>query len=102
MLLIRMRERFVTGGWELAANYFDQKGDWAWQAGFSLSGVKNEITDMKGVEDIKDNTINREGEAIGSYYGLKAVGIYRTPGRFGPCKCERTEDYAKQPGTAIR
>ena len=38
-------------GWELAANYFDQKGDWAWQAGFSLSGVKNEITDMKGVED---------------------------------------------------
>ena len=33
---------------------------------------------MKGVEDIKDNTINREGEAIGSYYGLKAIGIYRT------------------------
>jgi TonB-linked SusC/RagA family outer membrane protein len=65
-------------GWELAANYFDQKGDWAWQAGFSLSGVKNEITDMKGVEDIGNNTINREGEAIGSYYGLKAVGIYRT------------------------
>lgn len=65
-------------GWELAANYFDQKGDWAWQAGFSLSGVKNEITDMKGVEDISNNTINREGEAIGSYYGLKAIGIYRT------------------------
>ena len=79
-------------GWELAANYFDQKGDWAWQAGFSLSGVKNEITDMKGVEDIKDNTINREGEAIGSYYGLKAIGIYRT----------QADDYAKQPGTAIR
>lgn len=39
---------------------------------------ENEITDMKGVEDIKDNTINREGEAIGSYYGLKAIGIYRT------------------------
>ena len=65
-------------GWELAANYFDQKGDWAWQAGFSLSGVKNEITDMKGVEDISNNTINREGKAIGSYYGLKAIGIYRT------------------------
>ena len=70
----RMRNR----GWELAANYFDQKGDWGWQAGFSLSGVKNEITDMKGVEDISNNTINREGEAIGSYYGLKAIGIYRT------------------------
>lgn len=33
---------------------------------------------MKGVEDISNNTINREGEAIGSYYGLKAIGIYRT------------------------
>ena len=63
-------------GWELAANYFDQKGDWAWQAGFSLSGVKNEITDMKGVEDISNNTINREGEAIGSYYGLETDGLY--------------------------
>lgn len=40
--------------------------------------MKNEITDMKGVEDISNNTINREGEAIGSYYGLKAIGIYRT------------------------
>lgn len=39
---------------------------------------ENEITDMKGVEDISNNTINREGEAIGSYYGLKAIGIYRT------------------------
>lgn len=65
-------------GWELAANYYDHKGDWDWQAGFSLSGVKNVITDMHGVESISNNTINREGEAIGSYYGLKALGIYRT------------------------
>lgn len=33
---------------------------------------------MHGVESISNNTINREGEAIGSYYGLKAIGIYRT------------------------
>ena len=65
-------------GWEFAANYYDQKGDWSWQAGFSLAGVKNEILDMQGLESISNNTINREGEAIGSYYGLKAVGIYRT------------------------
>jgi len=65
-------------GWEVAMNYYDQKGDWSWQAGISLSGVKNEITDMHGVESISNNTINREGEAIGSYYGLKAIGIYRT------------------------
>ncbi|WP_455640989.1 SusC/RagA family TonB-linked outer membrane protein [Parabacteroides sp.] len=65
-------------GWELSANYFDRKGDFSWQAGFSLSAVRNKIIDMKGVENISNNTINREGHPIGSYYGLKAIGIYRT------------------------
>ncbi len=67
-------------GWELALNYFDHKSDWTWQAGVSFAGVKNKILDMKGVESIDNNNhiINREGEAIGSYYALKAIGIYRT------------------------
>ena len=65
-------------GWELAVNYYDRKGEWTWEAGFSVTGVKNEILEMGGVENISNNTINREGEAIGSYYGLKAIGIYRT------------------------
>ena len=65
-------------GWELALNYNDGVGDWKWQAGVSLAGVKNEILDMKGQESIGSHTINREGEAINSYYGLKALGIYRT------------------------
>ncbi len=65
-------------GWELAVNYYDGAGDWQWQAGVSLAGVKNEILDMKGQESIDGHTINREGEAINSYYGLKALGIYRT------------------------
>lgn len=65
-------------GWELAANYRDQRGDFGWEAGISLSGVKNKIIDMKGVENISNNTINREGEAISSFYGLEAIGIYRT------------------------
>ncbi|MDO4179705.1 MAG: TonB-dependent receptor [Bacteroidales bacterium] len=65
-------------GWELAANYNDHKNDWSWQAGFSLSGVKNEIIDNKGIDTYNGQTINREGNPIGSYYGLKAIGIYRT------------------------
>ena len=65
-------------GWELAVNYYDNKGDWNWEAGFSLAGVKNEIVDMKGIRSINWNTINTEGEAINSYFGLKAIGIYRT------------------------
>ena len=65
-------------GWEFAANYQDRHGDWQWQAGFSLAGVKNEIVDMNGQESISNSTINREGEPIASYYALKAIGIYRT------------------------
>lgn len=34
--------------------------------------------DMNGLESISGSTINREGEAIGSYYAWKAIGIYRT------------------------
>ena len=65
-------------GWEMSANYNDHKGDWYWNAGFSISKVKNEIVDNKGIDAIGNNTINREGYAIGSYYGLKALGIYQT------------------------
>jgi len=65
-------------GWEWAVNYYDGAGDWRWNAGFSLAGVKNKILEMDGQENISNNTINKEGEPIGSYYGLKAIGIYRT------------------------
>lgn len=65
-------------GWELAGNYQDRRGDWQWQAGFSLAGVSNRIIDMNGQESISGSTINREGYAIGSYYALKAIGLYRT------------------------
>ena len=65
-------------GWELSANYNDGRGDWHWNAGFSLSFVRNKIVDNCGIDTYGSNTINREGYAIGSYYGLKAIGIYRT------------------------
>ncbi|MDR0536688.1 MAG: TonB-dependent receptor [Tannerellaceae bacterium] len=65
-------------GWELSANYVDRKDDLSWEAGFSLSSVENKIIDMRGIENISGNTINREGHPIGSYFGLKAIGIYRT------------------------
>jgi TonB-linked SusC/RagA family outer membrane protein len=65
-------------GWELAVNYFDYKGDFSWQAGFNISGVKNKILDNNDTDHFGNNSVNREGYAIGSYYGLKAIGIYRT------------------------
>lgn len=65
-------------GWELAVNYNDRRGDFTWNAGFSLSSVRNKIIDNKGIDTYSGQTINREGYPIGSYYGLKAIGIYRT------------------------
>lgn len=68
-------------GWELSANYFDRKGDFSWNIGFSLSSVRNKIVDNGG-RDVtsgeQSSIINREGYPIGSYYGLRATGIYRT------------------------
>ena len=65
-------------GWELVATYFDHSGDLSWNAGFNISHVKNTIVDNKGIDVISGNTINKEGNPIGAYYGLKAIGIYRT------------------------
>ena len=65
-------------GWELGLNYNDRHGDWSWNASVSLSAVKNKIIDNKGIDTYGYNTINREGNPIGSYYGLRAIGIYRT------------------------
>lgn len=65
-------------GFDWNVNYTDGHGDWTWNAGFTLSHVKNEIVAMGDLEErISGSTINRVGEAIGSYYALKAIGIYR-------------------------
>lgn len=66
-------------GWEWTVNYSDSKSDWAWNVGFNLSHVKNEILEMGELEEkIDGNTINRIGNPIGAYFGYKAIGIYRT------------------------
>lgn len=66
-------------GWEWNVNYSDGRGDWTWNAGFNISRVKNEILSMGALEEsIGSNTINRVGEAINSFYGYKAIGLYRT------------------------
>lgn len=65
-------------GWELSANYSDNKGDFSWQAGFSLSAVRNKIVDNKGIDTYGWNTVNREGNPIGAFYGLRSIGLYRS------------------------
>ncbi len=65
-------------GWELSLGYNDRAGDWTWNAGVQLSAVNNTIVDNGGIDTYSGNTVNREGYPIGSYYGLKAIGMYRT------------------------
>ncbi len=38
-------------GWEWTVNYSDSRGDWAWNVGFNLSRVKNEILEMGELEE---------------------------------------------------
>lgn len=68
----------LNRGWELGANYLDKKGNFRWSAGFNISGIKNKIINNGGVDEISNSTINREGYAIRSFYGLQALGLYRT------------------------
>lgn len=64
-------------GWELNVNYHDKIGTVGYTAGANLTSVKNEIVDIAGLKNwISGNTINREGEAIGAYYGYVSDGYY--------------------------
>lgn len=66
-------------GFEWSVNYNGNINDFNYVAGFSISHVKNSIKEMGGLEEtISGATINRLGNPIGSYYALKAIGLYRT------------------------
>ncbi|MBP1637405.1 MAG: TonB dependent receptor [Bacteroidetes bacterium] len=66
-------------GWDVELGYNDKWKDWSFGAKINVSGVKNEITDLKGKQSwINGWTINLEGNPINSYYGYKADGLYRT------------------------
>ncbi len=70
--------RVENKGWEFAGTYRDAREDWKWSLGLNLSAVKNKIVDNRGIDNYGTNTINREGYAISSYYGLVSTGLYRT------------------------
>ena len=67
-------------GWELTAAYQDGRGDWTWNASFTLGHVKNKITDLGELKELTGagTIINRVGYAINSYYGWTADGLFRT------------------------
>ena len=71
-------------GFELAATYRNKIGDLSYSVSGNIATNNNEIVTLAGSDNMIQNGgdvvryILKEGEAIGSYYGLKAIGIYRT------------------------
>lgn len=64
-------------GIEFSANYRDQIGDFKYQISGNISKIWNKVTDLNGLDDqISDVWIHRVGEAIGSFYGYKAEGLF--------------------------
>jgi len=60
-------------GWELGATYNDQFGEFKFSATFNISDVKNEIVDLKGINET-GLTVNREGYPMSSIYGYESDG----------------------------
>ena len=66
-------------GWEVSLGYNDNCNGWTYGVNFNLSHVENEIIDLNGRESwISGWTANLEGYPIGSYYGYKTDGLYKT------------------------
>lgn len=64
-------------GIELTANHRNQIGDFKYQISGNISKIWNKVSDLNGLDDqISGVWIHRVGEAIGSFYGYKAEGLF--------------------------
>ncbi|NME70585.1 SusC/RagA family TonB-linked outer membrane protein [Flammeovirga aprica] len=73
--------RVKNTGWELAVNHYNKLGNTGveYSIGFNVTNIKNEIISMQGETQYPNNRqVNMEGHPIGSFYGYKSIGIYRT------------------------
>lgn len=73
--------RVRNTGWELAVNHYNSIGNTGieYNIGFNLTNIKNEIVSMQGETQYPNNRqVNMEGAPIGSFFGYRNTGIYRT------------------------
>lgn len=64
-------------GWDLSVVYANHKNDFSYRFAATLSDVRNEIIDMKGIVDNNNGILtNRAGYPIGSLYGLEYDGMF--------------------------
>ncbi|WP_339867018.1 TonB-dependent receptor [uncultured Algoriphagus sp.] len=66
-----------NNGYEIMLNYRDRIGDFNYGVMVNFSDVKNEIVDMKGIENT-GLTVNREGSPVSSFFGYVADGFFQT------------------------
>jgi TonB-dependent starch-binding outer membrane protein SusC len=89
-------------GFEFAVNSANMVDDFKWNTNFNFSINKNEILDLKGQDLYIDNdtyklkignwAVVREGEELGSFYGLQADGIWQSN------EVDQAAVYDKEPG----
>ena len=66
-------------GWELGLTYHGGKA-FRYDVSFNISDVKNKIIDLHGIKNLYNSSlnVNQEGYAIGSIYGLEALGFFQS------------------------
>ncbi len=62
-------------GWELAINWKDNIGKLDYSFRFNISDVKNQITDLGGVNPVIGDQVRMPGQPIDAFYGLVADRI---------------------------
>ena len=81
-------------GWETAVTWRDQVRDLTYSVNFNLSDLRNRVEKLEGGAQL-GGTIRRVGDPIDAYFGVQAVGIFKTqaevdawarqvPGKTGP------------------
>ena len=65
-------------GWELGISWRDRVGDWRYEVGVNLSGVRNKAVKLTGDGPISgDYTRSEDGELIGRFFGYKTDGLFQ-------------------------
>lgn len=64
-------------GWDVDVSYNGNAGDFKYSIGVNLSDVKNTVIDMHGINQT-NVTVNREGYAMNSIFGLQAEGFFQS------------------------
>jgi len=70
----------LNRGWEIAASYQDNIGDFKYHVGFNVTKIHNEWTNLEGLDNINGKIIQREGHSLFSLYGYEVEGIFQDGG----------------------